>query len=151
MAANSASPLSQGRYRTFLNWRVQSSQTNSTSPGRAKPINPLLSMPRPQATKPQRASPACGLSPAMKAKPKHQMATPIQVATSMSWLMYWPPISTVRLVPSMMAARRAICSLATVRADRYSAASIKPACSAGTSRSAQALTPNVARDMACSQ
>ena len=118
MAANSAIPLSHGRYRTFLNWRVHSSQTNSTSPGNANPISPLLSMPSAQATKPQRASPACGLSPAMKANPKHQMATPIQVATSMSWLMYWPPISTVRLVPSMTAARRAMGSVATMRADR---------------------------------
>ena len=91
------------------------------------PISPLLSMPKAQAAKPTRASVACGLSPAMNANAKHQIATPIQVATSMSWLMYWPPISSVRLVPSMRAARRAMCSVVIARADTYSATSIKPA------------------------
>ena len=52
------------------------------------PINPLLSMPKAHATKPSRASMAFGRSPAINAKAKHQIATPIQVATAMSWFTY---------------------------------------------------------------
>ena len=94
---------------------------------------------------------ACGFAPAMKAKAKHQIATPIQLATSMSWLMYWPPSRKLKLVPSIKTARRAICSVLMLRAARYSATSIKPTCSAGTRRSASSLTPKVANEIASSQ
>ncbi len=79
------------------------------------------------------------------------MATPIHEATSMSWLTYCPPSKKARLVPSMSAARRATASVVVVRAARYSATSMIPAWTAGTSRADQGETPKVANDRACSQ
>ena len=87
----------------------------------------------------------------MKANAKHQMATPIQVPTIMSWLMYWPPTRNARLVPSMITTRRARASVLRVRVARYSSTSISPTCSAGTKRSDRACTPKVASDAASSQ
>ena len=41
-------------------WRVAASHSNSTRPGSATPIKPLLRTPSAQATKPHRASPGAG-------------------------------------------------------------------------------------------
>ena len=89
---------------------------NSTAPGSTTPISPLVSRPSAQATKPARAQPACGVSAcsasaeagaSKKASAKHQMAEAIHAATSMSWLMYWPPSKNAGLVASIQAAGRA--------------------------------------------
>ena len=151
ITANKASPDSQGRYSTFFSCRVQISQISSTRPGSANPIKPFDSTPRAQATNPQRASMAWGLPTDMKDKAKHQMATLIQAATSMSWFTYCPPSRNDRLVPSIQRARRAIVSVANCRMLRYIASSIRPACRAGTSRAAQACTPKAASESASSQ
>ena len=154
IATNNASPLTQGKDHTLRHWRVQLIQTNNTKPGNNKPIKPLLSTPKAQATKPARAQPACVCPCAswcMNARAKQTMATLIHVATSMSWLMYWPPIKNAALAPSIQAARCATTRPAHARAHTHMRAPIVTACKATTQRAAQTVGPHTANEAASSQ
>ena len=151
MSANKATPLNQGNCATLRHCRVQVIHTNSTRPGSTRPIKPLLSTPKAQATKPARAQPACTDPGCSSARAKHQMAIPIQVATIVSWLTYWPPIKNAALAPSIQTARRATVSPAQCRAHSHSRAHISTACAAMTSRAVQGDAPNTANTLASSQ
>ena len=145
-------PRSQGKEITFRHCQVHVSQSTSTKPGNSKPMSPLLNTPKAQAKTPLKAQPTCGRSrPCSNDQPRQKIATLIQLATSMSWLTYCPPMRNARLLPSIQTARCAKAGPPQRRATCHMTTSIKRACNAGTQRKAQAWTPSTAIEVASSQ
>jgi len=106
-AKNNSTPLTQGSAQTLRHCQVHN--THKVSTNRQQQANQAL------AQHTQRTGHKAGTGPVRmhtrgmhQARAKHQIATPIQVATTMSWLRYCPPTKNAKLVPNIQAARHAV-------------------------------------------